>query len=255
MSWESTSYAGDNVDLSYGFQASATPTTDIASLPRSIWGKAAVSDLAGRGWDFAAKAEVRGTDFSNPNLELDAGNEDYDVNLHMVANAGRKNYFQLRSIEATKGFDVAATGAHITITPRYKVLAAKNEDDDHDKDDDDDDDYKDYNHSSDIVLNYAGDRTNVKLTASLDNTQQLTISQQINNDNRIAPTITSDGDISLEWERRLSADSSVTANLRPNQALNIKWKDAAWTAVVNMPIVDGTNIHGANVHIQRDVKF
>lgn len=39
LSWQSSSKAGD-LDISYGVEAAARPTTDLASLPRSIWGKA-----------------------------------------------------------------------------------------------------------------------------------------------------------------------------------------------------------------------
>jgi hypothetical protein len=137
--------------------------------------------------------------------------------------------FNVRSIEATKGFD--NNGARVTVTPRFNL-----EDD-----------------TRDVVINYNNDNTDVKLTASANN-QEVTISQQIDGDNRIAPTINSRGDISVEWERRLSDDSSLTANLRPNDSLNVEWRDSAWTANVNMPI-DGTNINGANVSIKRDVNF
>jgi hypothetical protein len=80
------------------------------------------------------------------------------------------------------------------------------------------------------------------------------VSQQIDDDNRIAPTINSNGDLSVEWERRLGDDRSLTATVRPNENIDVEWKDDAWTATVNMPI-DGTNINGANVSIKRDVNF
>lgn len=223
LSWENQGKAGD-LDISYGVKASARPTTDIASLPRSIWGKAN-TDVAG--WGVSARAEVEGTDFSNVNLDLDADNEDADLSLHLVASAG--NQFSVRSIEATKGFD--ANGARVTVNPRFNVE----------------------NDTRDVVINYNNDRTNVKLTASADS-QELTLSQQVDSDNRIAPTIASNGDLSVEWERRLGDDSSLTANLRPNESLNVEWRDQAWTANVNMPI-DGTNVKNANVSIKRDVNF
>jgi hypothetical protein len=223
ISWEGASKSGD-LDLSYGVKASARPTTDIASLPRSIWGRAR-TDVSG--WGVSARAEVDGQDFSNVNVDIDADNSDADLSVHMVANAG--NQFQLRSVEATKGFD--SNGARVTVTPRFNL-----EDDERD-----------------VVINYNNDNTNIKLTASADN-QEVTISQQIDNDNRIAPTINSRGDLSVEWERRLGDDSALTANLRPNDSLNVEWRDSAWTANVNMPI-DGTNINGATVHVKRDVNF
>jgi hypothetical protein len=145
----------------------------------------------------------------------------------MVASAGDK--FAVRSVEATKGFD--KDGARITITPRFDV---ESED-------------------KDVEIIYNNDKTNVKLTASAGN-QEVTISQQIDNENRIAPTVNSNGDLSVEWERRLSDNGLLTATLKPNESLDVEWRDAAWTANVNMPI-DGANINGANVSIKRDVSF
>jgi hypothetical protein len=223
ISWESSNQAGD-VDLSYGIKASARATTDLASLPRSIWGKAR-TDISG--WGVSARAELDGQNLQQANLEVDADNQDADLSLRLTARAG--DGFNVRSVEATKGFD--ANGARVTVTPRFNLE----------------------NDNRDVVINYNNDRTNLKLTASAEN-QEVTMSQQVDADNRIAPTINNKGDLSVEWERRLSDDSSLTASLRPNDNLNLEWKDNAWTANINMPI-DGTSINGANVSIKRDVSF
>jgi len=82
----------------------------------------------------------------------------------------------------------------------------------------------------------------------------VTISQQLDANNRVAPTINNRGDISVEWERSLGDDSSLTARLKPNDSLNVEWRDNDWTANVDMP-VNGANINGANVHIKRDISF
>lgn len=222
VSWENSAQSGD-LDISYGGSASVRPTTDIASLPRKVWGKVSTSVS---GWGVSARAESQGLDVRNADVELDADNDGADLNVHLVANAGSSS---IRSVEATKGLDV--NGARVTVTPRFNL-----EDD-----------------SQDVVVNYNNDNTNVKLTASVDN-QEVTISQQLDDNNRVAPTINNNGDLSVEWERKLSDDSSLTANLKPNDNLNVEWKDAAWTANINMPI-EGANINGANVSIKRDVNF
>ena len=175
----------------------------------------------------SARAEVDAQARDKAELEIDANNEDSDLSVHLVASAGDE--FSVKSVEATKGFDQG--GARVTVTPRFNL----------DED------------SRDVVINYSNEDTNVKLTASADS-QEVTISQQIDDDNRIAPTVNSNGDISVEWERRLGDDSSLTATLKPNDSLDVEWKDSAWTASVNMPI-EGTNINGANVSIKRDVNF
>lgn len=223
IAWESSTSSGD-LDFSYGASAHARPTSDLASLPKSVWGKVS-TDVSG--WGVSARAETEGLNFDHANLEIDADNEKADLNVHVVASAGRQ--FNVRSVEATKGLD--ANGARVTVNPRYNL-----EDD-----------------TRDVVINYSADDTNIKLTASADN-QEVSFSQQVDADNRISPTVTSNGDLSLEWERRISDDSSLTATLKPNDNLNVEWRDAAWTANVRMPI-DGANINGANVSVKRDVIF
>jgi hypothetical protein len=224
LSWEDTANTGD-LDLSYGLEASARPTSDIASLPRKVWGKASTDVGA---WGVSARADIDPQDLKTADLEINAQNEGNDLSVNLVASAGAKD-FSVRTVEASKGMDV--NGARVTVTPRFNI-----EDD-----------------SQDVVVNYSNDKTDVKLTASAD-AQEVTISQQLDADNRVAPTINSNGDMSVEWERKLGDDSSLTATLKPNDSLDVEWKDDAWTANVNMPI-DGTNINGANVSIKRDVNF
>merc|ERR1711862_312331 len=84
--------------------------------------------------------------------------------------------------------------------------------------------------------------------------QKVSVSQQVDDDNRVTPSITSDGAITLEWEKRLGDDKSVTALLKPNESVDVEWKDESWTANVEFPI-DGTEIKGANVSIKREVTF
>jgi hypothetical protein len=175
----------------------------------------------------SARAEIDAQARDRADLEIDASNEENDLSVHLVASAGDE--FSVKSVEATKGFD--ADGARVTITPRFNL-----EDD-----------------TRDVVATYSNDKTSVKLTASTDS-QEVTFSQQIDDDNRVAPTINSNGDISVEYERRLGDDRSLTATVKPNESIDVEWKDDAWTANVNMPI-DGTSINGANVSIKRDVNF
>jgi hypothetical protein len=224
LSWSDSTKSGD-LDLSYGIEASATPTSDLASLPRSVWGKAS-TEMSG--WGVSARAEVDAQERNSADLEFDANNAEADLSLHLEANAGKSD-FTVRRVEATKGIDM--DDARVTINPRYNLETEE----------------------ADVVVNYSNDKTSVKLVASADS-QEVTVSQQIDDDNRIAPTINSNGELSVEWERRLGDDRTLTARVKPNDNLDVEWKDDAWTANVNMPI-DGTNINGANVSIKRDVNF
>jgi len=215
--------SGD-IDVEYGIEASVRPTTDIASLPKSIWGKAGKTFGA---WRTSVRGEVEGTNFNSASIQIDAACEDEDVSIKLTGTAGKE--FSVSKIEAVKGF--GSGDGKITVNPRYNVEADE----------------------KDVVIGYDNEGTNVEITASMD-AQTVTISQQIDDDNILSPTITSNGDISLAWERSLGDDNSLTTTLKPNESIDVEWKDASWTANINMP-VDGTTIGGANVSIKREVNF
>jgi len=240
INWSGEGSSGD-VDLEYGIDLAARPTSDIASLPKKIWGKA-TADIGG--WTTTASADVEGTDFAGADYEVDAENGDLSVKLSASASGVHK-------IEATKGFD--SEDAKVSVNPRYNLDTEE----------------------GDVVINYDAGDTSVELTASasaqtvkIEHTsgdtnievnasaeeQSLTISQQLDDDNRIAPTIDSNGDISVEWERSLGDDNSLTATIKPNDSVDLEWTDAEWTANINLPI-DGTSVTSANVGIKRDLSF
>ena len=215
--------SGD-VEIEYGIEASARPTSDIASLPKNIWGKASTNL---NGWGVSARAQFEGTDFTNAAVEIDATNDEADLEIHLEASAG--DGFAVKTVSVVKGID--ADGAPVTFEPRYNVETEE----------------------SDVVINYSKDGTEMTLTASQD-AQSVTLSRQLDDDNRIAPTLNSSGDVSIAWERELGDDNSITTTLTPDESVNVEWKDAAWTATINMPL-DGTDITGTNVSIKREVSF
>ena len=223
LSWSANAAAGD-IDIEYGIEASARPTSDLASLPKNIWGKASTNL---NGWGVSARAEFQGTDFSNAGIDIDANNADADLDIHLEASSG--DGFSVNRVEATKR--IQSDGANISVNPRYNVATEE----------------------ADVVLSYSKDGTSVEVTASQD-AQSVTLSRQLDDDNRVAPTLASSGAISLEWERNLGDDNSITATLKPNESIDLEWKDSDWTANINMPL-DGTDITGTNVSIKREVNF
>lgn len=221
LSWAAEGKAGD-LDIAYGVEADARPTTDLSSMPKSVWGKAS-GDIGA--WGVSARAEFQGTDFSAADIEIDAVNDDLSVHV----DARSDGDFSVSKVEATKSFD--NDGAAVTVTPRYDVGSG----------------------SSDVVVSYVKDDTAVEITASQED-QSITISKQIDDSNRVAPTLASNGDFSVEWERSLGDDNSLTTTLKPNESIDVEWNDGAWEASINMPL-DGTSISGANVSVKRDVNF
>jgi hypothetical protein len=225
ISWGGVSTQGD-LDIEYGVDLAARATADLGSLPKSIWGKA--SRNVG-GWRTSARAELTNGAMDAADLEVEANSEENDLAVKMFASASKGDGFRVSRVEATKGMDV--DGARVTFNPRYNV-----EEED-----------------GDIVVGYSKDQTSVEVTASRDE-QTVQVSQQIDDNNKVSPCVSRSGNISMEWERKLTDDSTVTTKVRPNEAVDVEWKDNAWTANINVPI-DGTNVGGTNVSIKRDVTF
>lgn len=287
INWEGSSSSGD-LDLSYGVEADARPTTDIASLPRNVWGKASTNVA---GWGVSARAE-RDVAGGSTGIELDADNEDADLSVRVVASAD--GGFNVGSVEATKGLDM--NGARVTINPRHNMESGDSDvvvsyDDGstnvqltasadaqevsatHNMGDTTvgvtasaDSQEVTINHttgdtnlgltasadSQELTVDHTAGDTNLKLTASAD-AQEVTITQQIDDSTSIAPTINNSGDISVAYNKQLD-DGSLTATLTPNESLDVEWNDGDWTANVNCGL-DGINVDSANVSIKRDITF
>jgi len=223
LKWSASTSSGD-LNLEAGIEASVRPTTDIASLPRSFWGKAS-QDIGA--WGVSAQADVSASDLKSADIELSADNADGDLSLKVLASAGAG--FSVSSVEATKKF--SSGNATVSVNPRYDVTSG----------------------SPDVVIGYDTTDTSVEVTASADE-QSVKVSRQIDDSNRITPTLALQSkDFSVEWERSLDDGNSVTTTVTPNQAVDVEWNDAAWTANINLPIDDG--IGGANVSIKRELNF
>jgi hypothetical protein len=288
INWEGSSSSGD-LDLSYGVEAAARPTADIASLPRNVWGKASTNV---GGWGVSARAEKDVAGGGDTGIEIDADNADSDLSVRMVASAA--DGFAVSSVEATKGLDM--DGARVTINPRFNVesgesdvvasydngstnvqLTASADSQEvtasHNMGDTtigvtasaDSQEFS-INHtagdtnlgltasadSQELTLDHSMDNTNIKLTASADS-QEVTITQQLDDSTSISPTINNSGDISVAYNKDLD-DGSLSATLKPSESLDVEWNDGDWTANVNCGL-DGINVDSANVSIKRDITF
>mmetsp|Transcript_11348 Transcript_11348/g.26725 ORF Transcript_11348/g.26725 Transcript_11348/m.26725 type:complete len:306 (+) Transcript_11348:128-1045(+) len=264
LSWSGSSAAGE-MDLEYGIEAAARPTTDIASLPKKIFGSLK-TNVGGWGVSAGATKDMAsgGTD-----IEVNAANDDADLSVQILASAGGG----VESISATKKLDL--DGASLSVTPKYDLgsedadvvvtydngstnvaLTASADSQEVVVNHDMGDTKVKLTASKDdqeLVLDHTMDNTNIVLTASADN-QEVTISQQIDDNNKISPTINRNGAISVAWERDLGDDNSLTATLVPDDSVSVEWKDDNWTANINAGL-SGTEIGDVSISAKRDVTF
>eukprot|EP01082_Thalassiosira_pseudonana_P013769 g12139.t1 g12139 contig6:1296342-1297487(+) len=232
ITWENSAYVED-VNIRYGIDLSAR-TTNLAALPRRIWGRA--SRIFNDRFALSTRLEMDVQSMDRIDFEIDGEDEENDLKMRMSGSASKnvgggilKNSARVAFVEFTKGFD--NDGNRVTINPRYNL--------DHQR--------------GDVVMTYDADDTLIQVTASKDD-QVVTISQKLNEDNIISPTLSRDGSLSLAWDRKLGDDNSIRTTLNPNRSVEVEWRDAAWTANVNFPM-DQADLTGAQVHIKRDVKF
>jgi hypothetical protein len=264
LNWSGSSSAGD-MDLEYGVEASALPTTDIASLPKKIFGT--MKTNVG-GWGVTAGATRTMAD-GNTDIEVSADNSDADLSIKVVATADGG----VDSISATKGLDM--DGGSLSITPTYNmgsedadvvvaydagdtsvVLTASVDEQEVVISHEMGDTSVQLTASKDaqeVVIDHSMGDTGIKLTASAD-AQEVTISQSIDDANTISPTINNSGDISVAWERDLGDDNSLTATVKPDDSIDIEWKDDNWTANINAGL-SGLDVSGVSISAKRDVTF
>ncbi len=253
------------MDIEYGVEASALPTTDLASLPRKVFGT--LKTNVG-GWGVTAGA-TKTMASGETDITVDAANDDADLSISLVATADGG----VDSVSATKG--ISMDGGSLTITPRYN-LASEEADVVVGYDGGDtsvvltasaDSQEVVINHemgdtnvqltaskdAQEVVLNHSMGDTGITLTASAD-AQEISISQQIDADNKITPTINNSGDISVEWERSLGNDNSLTATVKPDDSVSVEWKDDNWTANIDAGL-NGIDVSGVSISAKRDVTF
>ncbi|GFH52483.1 hypothetical protein CTEN210_08959 [Chaetoceros tenuissimus] len=218
VSWgASTSVLG--CDIETGATSSIKPTLDVLSLPKSVWGK--ISTQAG-GWGISSTISAK-FDGSKGSKNLALDNDDLDANLEIASVGGALK------TQVQKGFDVL--GGRLSVNPRYNLA----------------------NSEGDVVLGYDTDGTSVTIEASCQQ-QKLTVAQRINDGNRITPSVTSNGDVSVAWRKSLDGGNSVTTTLNVNDSVSVQWQDGPWTATFSSPM-DGIKTGDIDVKINRKLSL
>lgn len=224
-SWSNSNEIGD-VAVDYGIEADVRITKDVASLPKKFWGK--VSATVGGAWGVSAKADFKGIDYTKADITLGATNA--DENLSFTAKGSySSDGIVMNKIEVTKATE-QEDGAKVVISPSFDVQSEE----------------------ATVVVSYDKDGTGVEVEASKD-AQTVTLSRQLDDENRIIPKINSGGDFSVAWEHQLS-DSTVTATFEPQKSLKIDWDEKGWKANISMEL-DNTDISNVNVSVKKDLVF
>jgi hypothetical protein len=218
----------NKVSIAYGTVVRILPTHHISSLAKGMWTKIS-SEVCGLG--IALKAKVNGVDFSNISLDMGVENKRLHAALYADATITSKESSSLDAVQVIKDFYFG--GGVISVNPLFNMKTKEID-----------------------VKTFYSDKNglDVEVKASKD-FQSVTVSSLIDDTNRIAPTITSKGHISIDYERMLIGGNSILTTYKPNNSINVLLKEGPYKVNVFLPLDTALTVSGAQISIKRDLSF
>lgn len=190
-------------------------------------------------WGVSFRADVNVRNLPNIDtcdLAMKANCEERDINLKTYATVHEGHHVEMRHIDVFKTYR-SMSNERLTINPRYYFPS----------------------HSGtggyvDAIMTYDRDDvdTSVQLYANRE-FQRLTIARKVGEDVIISPSISSSGNINVQWHHNIG-DSSVIANFSPRENINVKWTDGSVGLNIEVPIVNG-NIESTKVSLRKKIQF
>lgn len=227
LTWSGSSKM-NKVSIAYGTAVRVLPTRNVCSLAKGMWAK--ISRKA-CGLGLAIKAKVNGVDFSNISLDFGIKNQKLDTAIYADATLNSNKNLSIDAVQIVKDFDFS--GGIISVSPVFN-LKKKNID----------------------VKAFYSDKNGleVELQASKD-FQSVTVSSLIDDVSRISPTITSKGEISIDYERTLTGGNSILTTYKPNKSINVLLEEGPYKVNVFLPLDTALTVSGAHVSIKRELSF
>lgn len=191
---------------------------DTGEMPFTVWGKVKSTLM---GWNVAARVSADSTNINKLGLDVQASGGPVGTGIQVTGSADADALTaKIASVKLSQS--VQALGGSLTVEPGYNLNAEK----------------------ANVKVVYGIDGTAVVVNADA-TTQMVTVLQQLGDNNRIAPSITSDGDVTLEYRRAIQT-GSLTATLKPKDSVNLRWADGKWMVNVNAPI-EGVGINAEGI--------
>mmetsp|Transcript_16568 Transcript_16568/g.23364 ORF Transcript_16568/g.23364 Transcript_16568/m.23364 type:complete len:279 (+) Transcript_16568:86-922(+) len=227
VDWGRSSKVG-GVNIDYGVEAAVSIKEDA---PRKVWAKGTTTQA---GWGLSLRAEMDANERSNADIELDALNEDIDLQFAIDASVGKEGGLNLKQVEASyqAETEILSQEGMVSLAPRWDFAS----------------------NTQDVALGYESGKTKLSLTASLDK-QDLKVKRDLPYDSRVSVQASTKDKVQVEYERDLDGGGLLALNYSPDDKINVKWADGnGWEAKASVD-VDGTGFHDANVHIGTQLEF
>ena len=191
------------------------------ALPMSFWAKATRKI---RGWAVSGRVDAASVDPSHYALQLQANSPSTALQVQGSLNA-EVNELSVSSLKVSQKVD--GLGGTWTFIPRYNVPANK----------------------ADITVAYGFQDTVIAIDADMKK-QKVTVSQQIGTDNQISPSVTTDGDVELEFRRNIM-NGALTTSFKPNSHVSFRWEDGPWVADFKAPMEGLSFPEGVKMNVRR----
>lgn len=191
-------------------------------------------------WDASVRADINVRNLPNidtVDLALETSCEEQGVYLKTFASVRQGQQVELRQVEVSKTYNLKPNG-RLTINPRYFPSDSGS------------------GGYADAIMTYNRDDdvdTSVQLYATRER-QRLTIARKIGTDVVISPSISSNGQVNVQWRHKIGDVSSVIANFSPRENINVHWTDGSWTCDIDAPIEEN-RIESTKVSIRRKIEF
>jgi len=194
--------------------------------PVQLWAKA--KKVIGRGWSLAGRVDTVSEHMARLDVELTASDDTTAVQIKGTFQGDAKDLKQIATLNAVKlSQQWTAMGGKWTVIPRFHVPQRK----------------------ADVTVAYGIADTVIAIDASSDSTK-LSVSQQINAENQLTPSVTTSGEAELEY-RRAVGHGYVTTTLKPNESLNVRWEDGVWNVDIKAPMEGIFFRDGVKVKVRR----
>ncbi|GKY95027.1 hypothetical protein MPSEU_000467100 [Mayamaea pseudoterrestris] len=202
---------------------------DVDMMPFNIWARAQQTI---KGWNLSARLESSSKALDTVACQLLAVSDDGATRLYAQgsADASARTAMMDKVTLAQK-----VHGEELTLVPAYHFDTNEVE--------------------LGVIYTGLSDDTVVNLDTSTKGPQMLTVSQRFGANNRIIPSVTTNGDVELEYRRAIDT-GVLAANYKPNKSVSLKWNDGPWLATLEAPMT-GPQSFSSDVRLsfKRDVQL
>ena len=208
---------------------------DVNQMPYSLWGKVKKTVS---GWNLSAKVDSTSKDLSKWGVDLQAATAStaFQVQAKVAVDAGAKSSiakckadWALGKVKMSQKAKLGATAW--TVSPCYDVQSGQ----------------------PDVSISCGVQDTIVTVDANPGG-QKVTVSQKFGDNNFVTPSVTTAGDVELEYSRMLPTGGSLTATVQPyieTGAMALEYKDGPRSATAKAPFSRLTDVQ---LNIRRTVE-